>query len=115
MKSLPTLTICAAAAVLAVWMTGPGGLERLRLQADEGAQAESPAADTSKADEDDASEDAIAQARAEEAEGALKVLQDARYRLVYERRSVQAMLRETVSMGARRFRGEGTYIAGPYP
>lgn len=107
MKSLPTLTICTAAALLAAWVIGVGELGRLPLQADDGAQADSP--------KEDAAEGAVPDEGAAEVDAALKVLQDARYRLVYERRSVQATLRETVSMGPRRFRGEGTYVAGPYP
>jgi hypothetical protein len=107
MKSLPTFTISAAATLLAAWGIGVGDWGRLPLQADDGAQEASQTEVASNGDKTPRGET--------DAEAALKVLQDARYRLVYERRSVQATLRETVSMGARRFRGEGTYIAGPYP
>jgi hypothetical protein len=107
MKSLPTLTICTAAALLAVWAIGVGEVGRLSLQADDGAQVDLSG--------QDAAEPASSAGRTAEAEAALKALQDARYRLVYERRSVRATLRETVSMGPRKFRGQGTYVAGPYP
>jgi hypothetical protein len=107
MKSLPTLTICTTAALLAAWGIGVGALGHLPLLADDAAQADSS--------QQDAPGTANPDGRAAEAEAALKALQDARYRLVYDRRSVQATLRETVSMGPRSFRGDGNYTAGPYP
>lgn len=78
-----------------------------RLVADDGAQTE---AETKDAD----GPAAPAAAPAAE-ERAIQLIEEARRRLLYDRTSVQAKLRETVSIGPRKFRGEGTYVAGEFP
>jgi hypothetical protein len=107
MKSLPILTSWTAALLVAICLIGTGASDRASHGADDDTQPAPQSEDAAKPSE--------SEAQGPEVSAAVKLLQDARYRLLYERRSVQAKLRETVSMGPRRFRGEGTYIAGQYP
>lgn len=109
MKSLPKLTICCLGlitlALLPIIERGP-----LSLLADD-------AAESSPQQEDTATDPQSEQAPGGEspAAEATQLLQEARRRLIYDRQSVQANLRETVSIGPRKFRGEGSYVAGPFP
>lgn len=106
MKSLPTLTICTFGLLAIAWLTNGEELGQRLLRADDDAQGQS--------EQEVKPEKESTQASPSQAEEAARVLQDARHQLLHERLSVQANLRQTVSMGQRRFHGEGTYTAGPY-
>lgn len=107
MKSLPKLTCFCLAALAMAWI---GDLSReltTGAHADDAAQTkDSPSDPVGSA----ATPDTSAQSAA-----ALTLLQEARQALFVDRSSVQAVVRETVNMGPRKFRGEGTYIAGQFP
>jgi len=109
MNSLPSFTLCTAAALLLAG-AGTAAMAPHLLRADDPPQQTQTPADAA----DDRAADTDADGEESNVAAAVKVLQDARY-LLFERRSVQATLRETVSMGPRKFRGEGTYVAGQYP
>ncbi len=111
MKSLPIFTGLYLAAALSAyviflqWFASPS-------QAQETLPA---ASDAPTAQPQEAQDAPPAETPADsEAQRATQLVQEARKQL-YQHNSVQAELRETVSIADRRFRAEGTYTAGPFP
>lgn len=106
MKNLPILTASLAALTVLAWLAWDHDAMSLWAQAVTSAQAET--------EEQDADQERVEEVPQAESDAALAVLRDARRKL-FIRGSVQAKLRETISMGPRKFQAEGTYFAGPFP
>ena len=98
MKRMPILTAAVLAAVIA------GSVAFLQQQS-------SLIADDAATSQEEASASTTDSLASEEAVNLLQRSRD----LLFERKSVRATLHETVSMGDRKFRASGTYVAGTFP
>ena len=107
MKSLPILTVLIVSLCALAW-TGHVSPHLIPFAA---ADDESQTTD----EKEDTADSPTGEATPTEDEKAIALIEESRHQLLDGWGSVQAKLRETVSMGPRRFRGEGTYIAGRFP
>ncbi len=98
MKRIPIFPVVLTAVVAFAWIA----LSELQVafSADD-----APPADSASAESD---------SHASPSRDAITLLREARNRL-FERTSVRATLQETVSMGDRKFRASGSYVAGIFP
>ncbi len=110
MRSLPIFTSLALACGLMLYLSKSEPFaSSVRAQDDPGAAVTTQAVPATPDPGPGPAPDGLS-----ETQRATQLVQEARKRL-YEHSSVQAQLRETVSIGDRRFRAEGTYIAGSFP